>query len=247
VNIKQRRKARHKKRLAKRDKLREQMSKGTALVLYQPPETESTAVQTPAPAPIVCVRPPAMVIPRMVHTERFNHPTWDKLLNHISQPMGLQASRRHELNHWVHGLLSPTTAMPALVLAGPECGGKTTFHEAMGLLLPDRAVLHVPMKCRQEEWLARLREAWLMVIEGHPERYAGLFGKLHFRNGRYLKWCVTSNHAVDPMPDVQQFEVGMLATTAPNMLRRLADEREAFLESLGQPLAWTRGRPRLAA
>ena len=118
----------------------------------------------------------------------------------------------------------------------------------MGLLLPDNAVLHVPrMILRREEWLARLREAWLMVIEGHPERYAGLFGRNHFQEGRCLKWCVTYNHAVDPMPDVQQFEVGMLATTAPNMLRRLADEREAFLQSLGQPLIRAPGRPRLAA
>ena len=119
-----------------------------------------------------------------------------------------------------------------------------TLDPALSVLIAFRATA-----LRQNEWLARLREAWLMVIEGHPERYAGLFGRDSLRNGRYLKWCVTYNHAVDPMPQVQRYEVGLLNTTVPrlDLLRRLADEREAFLQSLGQPLARAPGRPRLAA
>ena len=70
----------------------------------------------------------------------------------------------------------------------------------MGLLLPDPrfCMCRRATALRQEEWLARLKAAWFMVIEGHPARFAGLFGKPEFQNGRYLKWCVTYDHHVDP-------------------------------------------------
>ena len=103
-----------------------------------------------------------------------------------------------------------------------------TLDPALSVLIAFRATA-----LRQNEWLARLREAWLLVIEGHPERYAGLFGRDSLRNGRYLKWCVTYDHAVE-VPNVQRYEVGLLSMTVPrlDLLRRLKDERDAFQPSL---------------
>lgn len=101
-------------------------------------------------------------VPRMVHSEVVRVapcPTWDRLLNHISrQTTGLQASdRRPELDRWVHGLvMRPHEPQPALLLLGPQCSGKRTFHHAMGSLLPDQAVVAcgpTPMRPRSS-WIA---------------------------------------------------------------------------------------------
>ena len=85
-----------------------------------------------------------------------------------------------------------------------------------------------------EEWQRRLQEAWLMVVEGHPDRYANLFSVPHMRGDRYVKWLLTNTHALDldEMENVKHFEVGLLATTDRGMLNRLEDERDSFLGTL---------------
>lgn len=169
--------------------------------------------------------PPA----HMVHTEfkSVSHPTWDRILDRI----GL------ELKYWVHDLvLRPKVRQPPLVLTGPECSGKRTFHEAMGLLLPDRAVMQYPDEARRFNWQAfddrksaweeRLRQTWLAVVQDEPDRYVSLFRHPESRDGRYLKWCLTHTHDVDPLPNVQRFDVGLPATTVPrvDLLKRLEDD-----------------------
>jgi len=194
----------------------------------------------------------SLFIPRMVHSEVVKIapcPTWDRLLNHISRPTGLHTSdRRPELDRWVHGLTTrPHEPQPALLLIGPECSGKRTFHHAMGLLLTDRAVIRYPQQvyhARLEpapdwaldwnDWNAWLEGAWLMTHSGHPGRLTGLIRRDIRRNGRYIKWCLTHTQDVDEMPNVQRHDVGLLATTVPrlDLLRRLEDEREAFRGTL---------------
>jgi energy-coupling factor transporter ATP-binding protein EcfA2 len=176
----------------------------------------------------------------MVHNEIIvpqRHPTWDKLLDHLSrQTVGLQVvNRRLELTRWICGLaMRPEERQPALLLIGPECSGKTTFHLAMELLLPNQSVLRYPppsWKLNNDEWHDMLRIAWLLVVEGHPERFVSLFRHSKCRNGRFLKWLLTDDRPVDEnLPNVQRFNVRLLATTIPraDLLRRLEDEREAF-------------------
>jgi len=190
--------------------------------------------------------------PRMVYNKVRTpacHPTWDNILNHIGrQILGLQnVDRRPELNLWVHGLvLQPEKKQPALLLIGPECSGKTVFHEAMGLLLPPRAVLHFPDEARQFNWPAlddrkaaweeRLRQTWLVVVQDTPTGYVNQFRRPKRRDERYLKWCLTHTHDVEPLPNVQRFDVGLLGTTVPrtDLLRRLEDECEAFQRTLAK-------------
>jgi len=194
----------------------------------------------------------SLFIPRMVHSEVVKigpTPTWDRLLNHISRQTGLRTSdRRPELDRWVHGLvMRPHEPQPALLLTGPQCSGKRMFHHAMGLLLPDQAVVSYPLQVaysrveprpdwaiKRDEWEAMLKRAWLMTADGHPGRLTGLFGRDRFRYGRYLKWCLTHTQDVDEMPNVQRYEVGLLVTTVPrlDLLNRLEDERDAFLQTL---------------
>jgi hypothetical protein len=133
-----------------------------------------------------------------------------------------------------------------LLLIGPQCSGKRTFHHAMGLLLPDQAVVAYPQQVAhsrlepapswalsRNEWEIMLKRAWLMTADGHPGRLAGLFGKNRSRHGRYLKWCLTHTQDVDEMPNVQRYEVGLLVTTVPrlDLLRRLEDERDSFRQN----------------
>jgi hypothetical protein len=195
----------------------------------------------------------SLFIPRMVHSEVLKtatHPTWDRLLGHIGrQTVGLHApDRTPELNRWVHGLvMRPTEPQPALLLIGPENSGKRTFHHAMGLLLPDHSVIQYPQQMFQsqlkpaptwalihEDWKTMLENAWLIAAEGHPGRFVKLFGADRFRHRRYLKWCLTHTADVDVIPNVQRFEVGLLASSIPrpDLFNRLEDEADAFRQTL---------------
>ena len=69
-----------------------------------------------------------------------------------------------------------------------------------------------------------------MVVEGRPDRYVNLFAKPDMRGDRYLKWCLTHNQALE-LENVEHFEVGLLATTIPDLLNRLEDERDTFLQT----------------
>ena len=192
-----------------------------------------------------------LIVPRMIHSEIIipqHHPTWDKVLNHLSrQTTGMETvDRRLELDLWVQGLvLQPSRRQPALLLIGPECSGKTMFHQAMGLLLPDRAVLRFPeeTRCfnwqgcdRRSAWEKRLEETWLIVVQENPARYVGLFRRSESRGGRFFKWCLLHTHDVDPLPNVQRFDVGLPDTTitSKDLLHRLDAEREAFQRTLAK-------------
>lgn len=121
-------------------------------------------------------------------------------------------------------VLQPDRRQPALLLIGPQCSGKTTFRLAMGLLLPPLAVVQYPdevrllhwqtLDDRTTAWEERLGQAWLAVTQDEPARYVKLFRHPERRDGRYLKWCLTHTHNVDPLPNVQRFDVGLLATMA---------------------------------
>ncbi len=173
-NKQERKKARHDRRVANRAKL-----KKSTLKLYAP---DSLVVRSTIPAVEQLRAALSMTIPT-VHTElrSVKHPTWDRLLNHLGRYRF--SDRRAELRCWVQGLLSPTKPQPPLLLTGPECSGKTIFHQAMGLLLPDRAIVHYPTEARfsrshpnpAEAWQQRLQEAWLMVVENQPDRFVNLF------------------------------------------------------------------------
>ncbi len=198
----------------------------------------------------------ASIIPfGMVHQETSklgNHPTWDHLLNHYG--------RRPELDRWINGLVAqPSKPQPALLLVGSQCSGKSTFHEAMSLLLPEKAVLHYPQEYPptrlryaidqkfgefrevhvSEFELAQLDEtvkrAWMIVIRGQTENCVNLFERPTWNAGRYLKWCLTSTRDVDDdVPNVQRHNIRILNTTIPrpDLLRRLEDERDAFCRTL---------------
>jgi hypothetical protein len=206
----------------------------------------------------------SLFLPRMVHSavsKPVDHPTWDRLLDHISQSANVwnPQNRRPELHRWIHGLiLRPKEEQEPLLLIGPDCSGKTTFHEAMGLLLPPRAVVRFPEEMQypstnersnergqayprfQRE--ARMKEAWLMVTEQHPALFVNLWSKQRQREGRYLKWCLTWTQQVDwdqnvrrlPPVQVQKYEPTILVSTTPrlDLLKRLKDERDAFRQSL---------------
>jgi hypothetical protein len=204
---------------------------------------------------------------RMVHSEvvkTVKHPMWDRLLDHVSrQSIGFRAEdRRPELTRWIRGLvLCPKEPQQALLLVGPDCSGKTTFHQAMGLLLPPRAVVQFPEEMRypmmgstddadaRAQREARLKEAWLLAVREHPSLFVSLYKTPHFRAGRYLKWCLTWNQQVEwnkgqnmeepgngvqRLPPVQKYEVGRLVTTTPrfDLLRRLEDECNDFRATL---------------
>ena len=87
------------------------------------------------------------------------HPTWDQLLDRIG--MGFDDSAmdgRLKLRCWVHDLvLRPEAPQPTLLLTGPECSGKTTFHEAMGLLLPSQAVVRYSQQIQIGSKVCRTR------------------------------------------------------------------------------------------
>ncbi|MCE5268044.1 MAG: hypothetical protein LLG00_09180 [Planctomycetaceae bacterium] len=112
-------------------------------------------------------------------------------------------------------------------MSGPACGGKTTFREAVGLLLPPRAVVQFPPS------KDALRDAWVLHYEGYPGRIAALLRR-DIREGRYLKWILDHDKAVEPLHNVRHFSVLQLRTTVPrfDLLRRLEDERDAFRRSL---------------
>lgn len=171
-----------------------------------------------------------MTLPmRMVHTERIRavgHPTWDRLFEHVAHDRFNY--RRLELNEWVRGLLlRPDVPQPALLLAGPACGGKTTFRMAMGLLLPPKAVVQFPPS------RDALRDAWVMHYQGYPGRIAALLRR-EIREERYLKWILDHDKAVEPLHNVRHFNVLQLRTTVPrsDLLRRLEDEADDFRSSL---------------
>jgi hypothetical protein len=185
-----------------------------------------------------------LFIPRMVHSEVLktaNHPTWDRLLGRIGrQTVGLHASdRTPELNRWIHGMaMRPQEPQPALILTGPDCSGKTTFHRALGLLLPPgkRFVSYgSPRTIWPSDENLKWWGAWLFVIDGeNPGRYRKLFANPDKRDGRFVKWCLTHNQSAENLPNSIHFKVNMLATTMPRMdlLRRLEDERDAFRQTL---------------
>ncbi len=230
---KERRKARHERRVATRVSRRALLKRAGAAV------AELAASLLP--------------FPRMVHRETSkpaSHPTWDHLLNHYG--------RRPELDRWINGLVAqPSKPQPALLLVGSQCSGKSTFHEAMQLLLPEKAVLHYPqeypptrlryaidrkanfaeVRISQFE-LAQLDEtvkrAWLIVIKGQTENCVNLFERSTWNAGRYLKWCLTSTREVDDVPNVQHHYPRLLNTTIPksDLMRRLEDERDAFCRTL---------------
>jgi hypothetical protein len=202
---------------------------------------------------VVAFATASLFLPRMVHSavsKTANHPTWDRLLDHISQQSGFNArSRRPELHRWIHGLiLRPTEKQEPLMLIGPDCSGKTTFHQAMGLLLPPRAVVRFPeemqyprtgeaVEASRSQREARLKEAWLMVTQQHPSLFTALFNKQRQREGRYLKWCLTWKQPVEwgevkRLPPVEKYEPTILVSTMPDMLHRLEDERDTFRQTL---------------
>ncbi len=177
-----------------------------------------------------------LAVPVMVHSEltSVSHPTWDQLLDRIGQGMKLGEAGKIHLRCWVHDLvMCPDTPQPALLLTGPECSGKHTFHEAMRLLLPDHSVVCYSQRC-SDHWAEMLQQVWLMVMQGHPERFIRVFGRPRRCNNRCLKWCITHTQPVEPISNVQQFEVRLLPTTIPRheLMRRLEREREAFRRTL---------------
>ena len=180
---------------------------------------------------------PTLFVPRMVHTEVHRvppTPTWNRILDHLCHQTGLQSKdRRSELNEWIRGLVSfANRPQSPLVLIGPDCSGKRTFHHAMGLLLPDHAVLQFPPRLPKDEWTRRLNLAWLLVIEGHLDRFVNLAGHTHRRGDRYLKWCLIDNRDIEL--DALRFDASLLPTTIPriDLLRRLEDERDLFRQTL---------------
>ena len=198
--------------------------------------------------PTKCVRLDVPHIHTATLLNRAAYPTWNQLLNRIttksSSPFDPVEEGQLRLRCWIHDLvMQPKAAQATLLLTGPECSGKKTFHEALGLLLPDKAILKYPpptWELRRDEWKSMLKTAWLMVIEGHPERFVKLFGHQRCRNGRFLKWLLTNNRPVDEdLPNVQRFQVDLLATTISktDLFRRLQDERDAFHSALLQYVA----------
>ena len=195
----------------------------------------------------------SLFIPRMVHAgpSRKPHPTWDLLLDRVGakryptlgDPPAISSTADGGLRGWVHGLvLRPDKPQRALLLTGPAASGKTTFHQAMGLLLPPNSVVQYPghfpdsRDAHQREWEEMLERAWLMVIDDVPGLHGRTFGVNRWRVGRYLKWCLTFNGPVTtPLPNVQHYEIEQderLAMPKTILLRRLEDERDAFQRTL---------------
>jgi hypothetical protein len=115
------------------------------------------------------------------------HPTWDQLLNFGG----------NRIRSWVSGLLlRPSEPQQPLLLTGPQRSGKTMFHDAM--LLPKDSILW-PWDLRDlKSWLV-LRGIWMMVVEGCPPYYAHILGNSRQepnRDGRYLKWCLTTGRGL---------------------------------------------------
>ena len=115
-NKRERKRARHARRVANRAKL-----KKPAMKLYVTTDN-LPAIRTPTAPTVTRLRTSlllqsSMIVP-YVHTARAGHPTWDRLLNHIGRYR--LSNRRAELDRWVHGLLQPGQAQPALLLTGPS-------------------------------------------------------------------------------------------------------------------------------
>jgi len=107
-------------------------------------------------------------------------PTWDLMLDHVGHLLteGVLASswcQRHAvttggdyLRCWVASLLQdPTEPLPYLAFFGPELGGKSTFHEALGLLFADgRGYIKADVALRsQGAFNGELASAVLCVVE----------------------------------------------------------------------------------
>lgn len=108
------------------------------------------------------------------------HPTWDRILDHIGQTLTPyveenQYCQLHHIEtgasyllHWIANLIQhPKSPLPYLFLYGPQNTGKSTLHEAIGLLFKERRG-YVGAKvalCSKEGFNAEIAGAILCFVE----------------------------------------------------------------------------------
>jgi hypothetical protein len=115
---------------------------------------------------------------RLENLDNLHYPTWNKILNHLGKSLDKTVSDNKwckenniydgasYLKVWIASLFQhPTEPLPYLFFFGPEMSGKSSFHEAISLLVTkgvrraDTAVLS------KNDFTAELEDSILCVIE----------------------------------------------------------------------------------
>lgn len=121
---------------------------------------------------------PQYKVPRKENRDNLSYPTWQKMLNHCGAGLdqGVKDSSWCRANGiltggdylkvWVASLLQePTKPLPYLFFYGPQNSGKTTFYEAIELLVT-RGVTRAHLALTSEGGFnAEIRDAILCVVE----------------------------------------------------------------------------------
>jgi phage/plasmid-associated DNA primase len=92
------------------------------------------------------------------------HPHWDLVLDHCGG--SLKAGREY-LQSWIAAMLrDPFKQLPYLFLYGPQNNGKSTFHEAIALLLDDpHSVINADRLLSGTYFNQELAHAVLCIVE----------------------------------------------------------------------------------
>ena len=111
-------------------------------------------------------------------TDTLSHPTWTKLLNHLGNGLN-DAIKENKwakdngvltgadyLKCWIASLFKePREPLPYLFFYGDQNSGKSTLHEAIGLLLTSGVVRADNALCSQQGFNGELENAVLAVVE----------------------------------------------------------------------------------
>lgn len=212
---KERKMARHNRRVKNRLSRRALLKAGVAAVAACTSLVPIRATALMVPVPIKA-NVPAVVAP-----------TWERLLNHVG-------NKDPRLRAWVHDLvLRPKEPQRPLLLTGDDRRSKALFHDAMRLLLPGG--VHRVWYPGAEK-LAVNFHAWLAVMEEYDEQciqlVRGWMAGAMWEEDHYLKWSMTQIEPLGCEPsNVIRFDVHR-PTTLSFDLARLSRERDTFYRSL---------------
>lgn len=183
-----------------------------------------------------------------------SHAYWNVVLNHASQKLNPSPEKGSDwLRSWIATMLrEPKRRICGLSLVGPECSGKTTFHKAVGLLLPDMEYA-VTKRASFAELLVRHGDTRLVVLEGDttslPEKlkvsHSLLASRFQFRPdaseaasvpnmSHWMQVSRTTPEDFEPGEWLREIAFDQLKKPIPrrDLLRRLEDEQDAFMASL---------------
>lgn len=134
-----------------------------------------------------------------------SHVHWDMVVNHASRHLAHEPERGADwLKSWIATMLNePRVRICGLSLVGPHASGKTTFHRAVGLLLPglEYAVVNRPERA---EYFLTFGDTRLVVHEGEH--------RLDFRRRLLNPFCEWKAYGVNRADTSSSADVRLVAT-----------------------------------